>query len=405
LKALIINSVCKFGSTGAIAYNLHRHLKKSGHKSIVCYGRGDIYPEEPDLIKLDSNLEVKIHAGLARLTGLQGFFSNTATNRLLNLIKKDPPDVVYLLNLHGYYINEFRLINFLKRSNIFTVYLMMDEYPFMGKCCYSYDCEKYKTGCSNCPLVKDYPKSIFFDTSKFIFGKKEKIYKSWKNVIFATVPFVVEKSLSSKLNQGHSFYKLDTGIDLQGTYRIKDTIELRTRLNIPNDHKVVLNVGPVSNPRKGINYFIDVAQKLKDEKITFINVGFDGDRNSLSKNYIPIDYVSNQDELADYYSLADLLVCTSLADAMPNVCLQALACGTPVCGFNISGTPYVASKEFGTFVEPGNITELSNVIISTPQKTIKRSESCRDYAMSRYSNEHYYYKVERLGVTRSNNFS
>lgn len=400
MKAIIINSVCKYGSTGAIAYNLHRFLENKEHESIICYGRGKKYPKEKKLVKIDTDPEVYIHAVLARFTGLQGYFSNFATSRLLSIIKEFKPDVVYLQNLHGYYVNEFRLLQYLKKSNIFTVYLMPDEYAFMGKCCYSYDCERYKTGCNRCPHLRDYPKSLIFDTSKLLFNRKKSLYGMWKNIIFATVPYIVDKCKESKINKENLFFKIDTGIDLHGKYYIRDSRILRQRLNIPDGNKVVLNIGSLSSRRKGIWYFIEAANRLTDEKITFVNVGFDGDSSICPKNFIPISYVNDQDELAEYYSMADLLVCTSIADAMPNVCLQALACGTPVCGFNISGVPYVASEEFGQFVMPFDIGELACAILKAPLKTARRSDECRAYAESRYSNELFLETLEKLGVSK-----
>ncbi|MEG0509628.1 MAG: hypothetical protein RR579_09930, partial [Eubacterium sp.] len=68
--------------------------------------KGIKYPEEEELVKIDTNFEEKIHAGLTRLTGLQGYFSNHATNKLIDLIEDFKPNVIYLLNIHGYYLNE-----------------------------------------------------------------------------------------------------------------------------------------------------------------------------------------------------------------------------------------------------------------------------------------------------------
>ncbi len=393
MRALIINSVCKNGSTGKIAYNLHLFIKEKGHESIVCYGRGNCYPDEEDLFKIDTDFEVYAHAALARLTGLQGFFSNIATNNLLRLIHNYKPDAVFLLNLHGYYLNEFCLLGYLKKNKIRTIYVMMDEYPFLGKCCYSYDCEKYRTQCEKCPRVSDYPKSLFFDQSRRIFAKKAQIYKEYSNIVFISAPYVISIARQSALIGDKRLIEIDTGIDLDNTFYIRATDELREYLRIPVDNKIILNVAKSSDERKGVEYFFSASELLINEKISFINVGFNCEAKDCPQNVIPIRYVKDQDELATYYSLADLLVCTSLADAMPNVCLEALGCGTPICGFNISGTPYVASQEFGEFVRPRDINALAISIMNTPIKTKVRAEACRKYAQSRYSNRLYFYKL------------
>jgi glycosyltransferase involved in cell wall biosynthesis len=80
-------------------------------------------------------------------------------------------------------------------------------------------------------------------------------------------------------------------------------------------------------------------------------------------------------------------VCTSIADAQPNACLNALGCGTPIIGFNVSGVPYVASEEFGTFVEPFDVDALSEAIKNVKKKTSESIMACYQYALNRYGLE------------------
>ena len=50
-----------------------------------------------------------------------------------------------------------------------------------------------------------------------------------------------------------------------------------------------------------------------------------------------------QSELVRYYNAADALVLASSREGMPNVVLEALACGTPVVATNLWGTPEVVN--------------------------------------------------------------
>ena len=77
--------------------------------------------------------------------------SNFAISRLLSYLKKNEIKKVILLNIHGNYLNEKRLLELLKKNGIQTAYVMSDEYPSLGKCCYSMECEKYKTGAEIVP--------------------------------------------------------------------------------------------------------------------------------------------------------------------------------------------------------------------------------------------------------------
>lgn len=388
MRVLLINTVCKTGSTGKIVFNIHNFILHKGYESIICFGRGTKGHNDLREFKISTNIEIYLHVLFTRLFGFQGNYSYFATKRLFKIIAKYKPDVVHLFNLHGYYINEFKLLKYLKENNIKTIYSMLDEYPYMGKCCYSFDCRKFENVCNNCPEVKSYPKSLFFDQSNRIFNLKKECYNNFNNIIFTGPEWVVKRAKASSLLRNKKFSIIDEFIDTENVFYPRHTTELRKKLNIPEGKKIMLNVARFSDTRKGCIHYLEIANSLKNENFIFIHVGYDSNNNNkLPDNFIPISYVANQDELAEYYSLADLFVCTSLADTMPNVCLESLACGTPVCGFDIAGTPYVATSEFGFFSKPNNISELVHFIQNVPFKTEKRSEECHLYAKMRYSKD------------------
>jgi glycosyltransferase involved in cell wall biosynthesis len=264
---------------------------------------------------------------------------------------------------------------------------MIDEYPYMGKCCYSYNCLKFQTECNACPLKKDYPESLFFDRSNEIFHRKKNIYNGFETIVFTGPGWVCKRAGSSAVMQGRRIETLDEPINYDEMFYPRDTCRLKQELGIPPENRIILTVTDMKYERKGGKYFLQVAEKLACEKdISFIFVGY---RASMPAppNVIAIPFVKSQDLLAEYYSLADLFVCTSLADTMPNVCLDALGCGTPLCGFAEAGTPFTASAEFGTFTPTYDIDELAKVIKNTPKKTAGYSGACVSYARSRYSTE------------------
>jgi glycosyltransferase involved in cell wall biosynthesis len=387
MKFAIIAGFYKYGSTGKGVHKNYTRIINLGYDVKVFYGKKKQETDNEDIVYFGNRLFYYFSVIFGRISGLSDVLSNFTTSKLIHHLKKYKPDVVWLSGIHGYYINWYRLIKFLKKNNIWTVYGMTDEFAFTGKCCSAFDCEKYKTGCHHCPHLKNYPESRIFDNSKFVFNLKKKAYAGWDKVVFRSAPYVVNKARESYLLKDKEMFAGDSSVDIERVYYPRDPGELRKKLGIADNQKVAMLCAPSTDPHKGSEYFVECARLCEKDDIVFIQVAFNGDESSLPSNFIPISYVGDPNELAEYYSLADVYVCTSLSDAQPNTCLEAMGCGTPIAGFNVSGVPYVAPEEFGTFVEPKNAEALAQVIRDIPRKTDESIEKCHVYAKNRFSIE------------------
>ena len=168
MRILYINVNCKHSSTGKITYDLYSQSKEAGHEAAVCYGRGPLV-EEPDIYKFGLDWETRFHALMTRLTGVNGCWSFLSTKRLLRFMDEFKPDVAHLHEPHAYFMNLQPFYDYIKEHKIPLAYTFHCEYAYTGKCGYAYECERWKTGCGNCPQVREYPASFFFDFTKQIF--------------------------------------------------------------------------------------------------------------------------------------------------------------------------------------------------------------------------------------------
>lgn len=397
-KIAIINTSLNLSlSTCKLSVGLQEHLIGSGYDVLYCYGRGQ-HNDSEKLYRIDKPWQVKLHALLSRITGFQGVFSILPTYRLIRHLKKKSIDTIYAGTLHGYYVNEPMLLKYIAKNDISFVYMLFDEYPFLGRCCYSKDCTNYMKGCGNCPYIKDYPMSLFFDSSKTVYRWKEKYYKAIRRIAFVAPKFVYTNSLKSPLTHYVKPYSVDFGIDLN-KYCPKDTQDLRRKLCIPDDKLIIVCIAPSAYPEKGSVYFKQLAERfVSDDRYIFVHVGYtDNDKESLPSNYIPIGYVYDQNELTEYYSLGDLFVFPSLVDAMPNTCIEALACGSPLLLFNTSGMPYLADDTVAYYVEPKNVEQMEAVVKGVKKKDQVRIKECRDYACRRYDKQKYFEALRKIG--------
>ena len=392
----IINVLASTKSTGKITYGLYKHLKSKGHNVVLYYGRAeenDIADE--NVVRIETDMGNRIHAFAARVFGNQGEYSTNATRRMINDMEQRRIEVVYLLNIHGYYMNYPLFFKYCREKGLKIIYLMVDEYPYHAKCAVTSDCRKFETECNDCPLVKEYPKSLFIDSSRRIFYNKKKAYYG-NDITFVGIDYAIEEAKKSAIINASEvrFEVLDEAIDVRNTYYPRDPENLRQRLGIEN-RKVVLNVAPYTNERKGCRYYLEAAQRLENNKdIVFLHLGFDGDEKICPPNYIPVSYVSDANQMAEYYSLADLFVCTSYAETIANACLEALACGTPLLAFDCCGMSTCAEEDNLKLVQVGDVDALTREIESAPRKTAERSASCREYAVKRYDNTYYFEKLE-----------
>ncbi|GAB3687865.1 hypothetical protein GCM10028857_21420 [Salinarchaeum chitinilyticum] len=128
---------------------------------------------------------------------------------------------------------------------------------------------------------------------------------------------------------------------------IHEREQIREELGMPalGDGRILLTVGRVSR-RKGAETIRKVADELPSD-IRWYVVGDGPMREELSS----VDRVRAvgrvpHDRIADYYRAADLYVHPSLHDGLPNVLLEATACGTPSIARDVGECSTVATETF-----------------------------------------------------------
>lgn len=394
MKILLIDVNCKNSSTGKIVYDLHNQLIKDGHLSAICYGRGEEV-KEPYIWKFSTNIEVYIHALLTRLTGLTSCYSFFSTKKLTKIINKFKPDIVHLHDLHGYFVNIIPLLNFLKNNKIRTVWTFHCEFMFTGRCGYAYDCNNWKKDCGNCPDISEYPESWFFDISRKMLKDKRETFKDFNNLLIVTPSNWLKKRVGESFLKNKKIKVIHNGIDIINIFYPRDYKHLKIKYKLTNE-KIVLAVAPdIMNDRKGGKHVNELAKRFLKKNVIFIMIGVQKSDYKFSQNVIILPRTNNQIELAEYYSMADVFVICSKRENFPTVCIESLACGTPVCGFNEGGTAETALGEMGKFVKYGDIDALQNKITEMLEKE-KNSKDCHEYAKTNYSKEKMYERYIKL---------
>lgn len=363
MRVMLINSVCKQGSTGNITYDLFRRIIADGNEAMVCYGRGDAIKEE-NVIKFGLDAETYLHAALARLTGRNACFSFFSTKRLIREIEKYKPDVVHIHELHAYFVNTTPLIKYLKKKKIKVIWTFHCEYMYTGKCGHAFECEGWLHGCGNCPAVRDYPKSLFFDGTKRMFAKKKELLADMDFTIASPSQWLADRTKRSFLGD-KPIHVIRNGIDTDGVFYRRSAEEI-SRLKEAYglaDKRIVLAVAPdIMSERKGGAKVLEVSQALAGEKdLHFVMIGAQEDARPYD-NVTVFRRTKNRDELALWYSAADMFLICSKRENLPTTCLEAFCCGTSVVGIDAGGTKETVPEPYGKFVENGT-AELADAVL------------------------------------------
>ena len=391
MKVLLIDVNCKHSSTGKIVYSLYEQLKQAGHTAAICYGRGEEIKEE-GIYKFGLDWETYLHAGLARLTGKNGYYSPFSTRRLINYIEQFKPDLIHIHELHAYFVNIYQLLGYIKRKKIPVVWTFHCEYMYTGKCGYTYNCDKWLSGCGNCPAVKEYPTSLFLDRSKEMFSDKKNALKDWPFSIVTPSNWLADKVKKSFLGN-KEISVIHNGIDTNSVFypREKNAELLK---QITPGKKIILAVAPnIMEERKGGKYVLQVAKELQDQPYEFVLIGTE-ETKRYADNVLFIARTKNQEELARWYSSADAFLICSTMENFPTTCLEALSCATPVIGFNCGGTAETAPQPYGHFVSFGDLEGLKNLILQVHTIAEKRQ------AIRQYACEHYDMKIMMDGYLK-----
>ena len=175
VKVLQINSHYDQGGAARIVATLHRQLLKKGIESYVAYGRGETNQEEK-VYKFGSISGSYMSALCSRLSGWNGYFNQNETKKLIHFMEQIQPDIIHMHVLHGYYNNVPMLFHYINKNNIPCVWTFHDCHAFVGNCGYFFDCRSWESGCGNCPYLRNYPVSRWFDQTREMWQQKKELF-------------------------------------------------------------------------------------------------------------------------------------------------------------------------------------------------------------------------------------
>ena len=354
MKVLFVNSVCGIGSTGKICADLARELEAQGHICKIAYGRDGFVPEDcrKYAVRIGSDLDVKLHGIRSRLLDDHGMGSVKATAGFLKWAEEFQPDLLWLHNLHGYYLNYPMLFDWIKKHPGLEVkWTLHDCWAFTGHCAYfsMAGCGRWKDHCGECPQKGSYPASLFRDNSYDNYETKRASFTGVNNMTLITpsnwLADLVRQSFLGEYPVEVCYNKIDQSVfkPTPGTFRQDHGLEGR---------KIILGVASVWDARKGLKDFLELAGML-DGRYTVVLVGLSRQQcENLPANVLGIRRTNNAAELAHLYTTADVFVNFSQEETFGMTTVEALYCGTQAIVYKGTACEEIVNRYGGIAAEP-----------------------------------------------------
>jgi len=358
-RVLIVNSVCGTGSTGRIVAGIAKQYREKGDTVRIAYGRGDV----PDACKkyalrIGNDLDVRLHGVSTRILDNHGFGSRLVTKRFLRWADSFDPDVLWLHNIHGYYINIEELFLWIKcRPEMEVRWTLHDCWAFTGHCAHFTvaGCEKWRTRCRDCQQSRAYPASWLLDRSKRNFEQKKELFCGVENLTLVTpshwLAGLVKESFLKKYPVRVIPNEIDRAVfkPTDGDFRKKYGLEGK---------QVVLGVAAAWGRNKGLDDFIKLS-KMLDNSYRIVLVGLTDEQcRAVPKRILAMPKTDSPRELAEIYTTADVFFNLTYEDNYPTVNLEAEACGTRVVTYDTGGCRETVHRKDSRVVPVGDIRTL-----------------------------------------------
>jgi glycosyltransferase involved in cell wall biosynthesis len=405
MKVVHLNTYDISGGAARSAYRLHMALSRAGCDSTMFVSQSSSDdptvvqsrpPRQNFLSRLHNHVRYRridrdfARYGISRPDGYERF-SDDRSPHGTDLVNQLP--ISDVINLHW-------IAGFVDYRTFFTaiprvtpiVWTMHDMNAFTGGCHYSMGCSQYIKQCGACPqLGSSSPKDLAYQ----VWRRKRKTFAriaAKRLHLVSPSRWLAREVKESFLGRAFNVSVIPYGVDVDA-FAPRDRQTARSFLGIPQQARVVLFLSDaLNNARKGYPLLAQALAGLNNvAEIFLLSLGRGQPAVDTKTPQLHFGYVDNDRVLSFIYSAADVYVIPSLQDNLPNTVLEAMACGTPVIGFDVGGIPdMVRPGSTGLLARRADVNSLRDSISELLQDATRRATmaaNCRRIAINEYALE------------------
>ncbi len=399
MNILQISTLSSRGGAARVMYRLHTAFRQLGHRSRIA--ARSVQTPEADIFALpDLTLPRTpwIRRGMRAMeVRADKWFAVPALHPVPKALPKTQlfrtSDVIHLHNIHGFYFDYRRLEILTAHKPV--VWTLHDMWSFTGHCAYAYECERWRSGCGDCPLLKKdkqvwaEPVPSLIDRTRRVWRTKKNAYRRASLTVVTPSRWLQKLAQESIIGMGKPIHYISNGVDLT-VFRPVEQTKAREQFGVPHQKRVLLfSAEKTGNYRKGFALLREALRQIPNpDDFVLLVMGEPSDADFPGFRVIPTGYLEDETTQAQIYAAADLLVFPSLADNQPLSVMESLACGTPVVAFNVGGLPeMVHHMETGYLARYRDAEDLQNgiqTLLQNPARLQAMRAECRQWAESEY---------------------
>ena len=236
---------------------------------------------------------------------------------------------------------------------------------------------------------------------------KEQMIKNCPNLIFVFLSEYFAKNFGSNdIIKGHKYTVINNSVDTDDFILInKDEAKSRLKLLSKFIYFAFL-AGNISDEQKGLHKLIKAVNKLNEESDRFRIIAIGNNPPKIYSQYmIETGPIYDCNILSEWLSASDYFIMPSSQEAFSQAPIEAMACGTPVVAFPVSGTSELINYANGVICKGFAIEDLLQGIMLALSRSYN-SKEIRSFVSLFFSPSHIseqyknlYYEI----LTKSNN--
>lgn len=151
---------------------------------------------------------------------------------------------------------------------------------------------------------------------------------------------------------------------------------------------LILGVASYWDERKGLIDFLHLSALIAGD-CAIVLVGLTENQiKTLPDNIVGVPRTDSMAQLAELYSVADVLVNCSIEETFGMVVAEAMACGTPAIVYNSTACPEVIDENTGAIVSPNDIEGIFQAITTIKKNgKLYYKEKCIQRILNKFTQD------------------